>query len=122
MPSCLKASWDTTRSDAFGSTASAGSPVSARPSYPQADEDRAESAVKKGMDGWGIWDQFGVQLAAVGITIVYAAVLTLIILVVVNKVVGLRAKPEAEMAGMDHAFHGNRIRNAPRKLKEPHGN
>jgi ammonium transporter, Amt family len=67
-----------------------------------------ESAVKKGMDGWGIWDQLGVQLAAVGITIVYAAVLTLLILVVVNKFVGLRAKPEAEMAGMDHAFHGER--------------
>ncbi len=68
----------------------------------------AESAVKKGMDGWTMFDQLGVQLVAVGIAIVYAAVLTLIIVVVVNKLVGFRARPEAEMAGLDHTFHGER--------------
>jgi Amt family ammonium transporter len=68
----------------------------------------AEAAVKKGMEGWTLWNQLGVQLAAVAIAIVYAAVLTIVILVVVNKIVGIRAKPEAEMAGLDYSFHGER--------------
>jgi len=58
--------------------------------------------------GWDAWHQFGVQAAAVGLAIVYAALVTLIIVVVLNKTIGFRAKPEAEMAGLDHAFHGER--------------
>ena len=55
---------------------------------------------------WSLWQQLGVQAAAVGIAIVYAAVLSLIILVVVSKTVGLRAKPAEEMSGVDFTFHG----------------
>lgn len=55
---------------------------------------------------WSMWQQLGVQAAAVGIAIAYAAVLTLIIIFVVNKVVGFRSSTEAEMQGLDHTYHG----------------
>jgi Amt family ammonium transporter len=43
---------------------------------------------------------------AVSIAIAYAAVLTFIIIFVVNKLVGFRASTEAEMQGLDHTYHG----------------
>ncbi len=55
---------------------------------------------------WSIWQQFGVQITAVAIAISYAAVLTLAIIFVVNKLVGFRASTEAEMSGLDHTYHG----------------
>ena len=45
----------------------------------------------------------GVQVAAVLISIAYAAIVTLIILVIVNKITRLRALEYYEMAGLDHA-------------------
>jgi len=68
----------------------------------------SEAAVKKGMSGWGMLPQLAVQITAVVIAIAYAAVLTMIVVRVVDRLVGLRARPEAEMAGMDHSFHGER--------------
>ncbi|MEM9457009.1 MAG: ammonium transporter [Myxococcota bacterium] len=55
---------------------------------------------------WTMIDQLGVQLAGVGVTIVYAGICTLGILVVVDKLVGLRIEEKSEMAGMDHSEHG----------------
>jgi Amt family ammonium transporter len=55
---------------------------------------------------WSIWQQFGIQLTAVAIVIAYAALLTLAIIFVVNKLVGFRASTEAEMSGLDHTYHG----------------
>ncbi|MBN1488516.1 MAG: ammonium transporter [Phycisphaerae bacterium] len=52
--------------------------------------------------------QFVVQLQAAGVAMAYAAVLTLVIVIVVDKVFGLRASAEAEMAGLDHVYHGER--------------
>jgi Amt family ammonium transporter len=57
---------------------------------------------------WSVMQQLGVQLAAVGIAIVYAAVGTLVILFVLNKVIKLRANEEAEMKGLDNFYHGER--------------
>jgi Amt family ammonium transporter len=57
---------------------------------------------------WSIWQQLGVQVAAVAIAIAYSVVLTLIILVVVEKLFGLKSTPEEEMQGLDHAYHGER--------------
>ncbi|OPZ99291.1 MAG: Ammonium Transporter Family protein [Planctomycetes bacterium ADurb.Bin412] len=48
------------------------------------------------------------QASAVGIAIVYAAVMTIGIVFVVEKTLGFRSRPENEMAGLDHAFHGER--------------
>jgi Amt family ammonium transporter len=53
-------------------------------------------------------DQLLVQLTAVVITIVYAAVVTGLLIVVVNKLVGFRLDRKDEMAGMDHSLHSER--------------
>ena len=55
-----------------------------------------------------VFAQLGVQATAVVIAIAYAAVLTLIIVIVLEKVLGFRAETEKEMAGLDHGFHGER--------------
>jgi Amt family ammonium transporter len=65
-----------------------------------------QSAAAAAGGTWTTWQQLGVQAVAVGIAITYAAVLTLIIIFVVNKLVGFRAKTEAEMQGLDHYYHG----------------
>ena len=53
-----------------------------------------------------ILSQFGVQALAVGIAIIYAAVMTLILLFIINKLVGLRSSEKDEMQGLDAAYHG----------------
>jgi Amt family ammonium transporter len=49
---------------------------------------------------------FGSQLKAVGITLVIAIVATAVIAFVVKLVIGLRASPEVESAGLDISEHG----------------
>jgi Amt family ammonium transporter len=55
---------------------------------------------------WGTLQQLGVQAAAVAIAIVYAAVVTLILLVIIQKTIGLRSSDKHEMQGLDSAYHG----------------
>ncbi len=55
---------------------------------------------------WTTLQQLGVQVAAVLIAAVYAAVCTVILVFVVEKTVGFRADEDTEMAGLDHALHG----------------
>src|SRR4029079_12125669 len=50
--------------------------------------------------------QLAVQALAVGVTIAYCALLTIILVVVVQKVFTLRLGTKGEMAGMDHELHG----------------
>jgi Amt family ammonium transporter len=57
---------------------------------------------------WTIWQQFGVQATAVGIAIAYAAVLTLVLIFIIDKVFGLRSTDKEEMAGLDKSYHGER--------------
>lgn len=59
-------------------------------------------------DSWNAWQQLGIQATAVGIAITYAIVGTLIIIFIVEKTVGLKAKTQEELDGLDHAFHGER--------------
>ncbi|NTV82409.1 ammonium transporter [Chlorobaculum thiosulfatiphilum] len=65
----------------------------------------AEAAAKVG-GSWTVWQQLGVQATAVGITVVYAAVVSLVILFIVEKTIGLRVKENDEMSGLDHSMHG----------------
>lgn len=58
--------------------------------------------------GWSVWSQLGVQLAAVFIAIIYAAVVTFILLWVMNKFMNIRSTPEEELQGMDYSYHGER--------------
>jgi Amt family ammonium transporter len=50
--------------------------------------------------------QLGVQLLGVAVTVVYCATLTIVLVVLVEKVFGLRLGSKGEMAGMDHELHG----------------
>lgn len=65
-----------------------------------------EEAAKIVSGNWTIWNQFGVQLTAVFIAITYSAVVTFLILIVLNKFVGIRSTVKEEMAGLDHSYHG----------------
>jgi Amt family ammonium transporter len=49
--------------------------------------------------------QLGVQALAVGVTIVFAAVMTIILLKVVDLLVGVRVNEEEEIIGLDHTQH-----------------
>ena len=58
--------------------------------------------------GWGVANQLKVQLTAVGATIAFAAVTTLVLGYLVEKTIGFRLKESDEKGGMDHALHGER--------------
>jgi len=65
-----------------------------------------EEAVAAANGPWTVWDQLGIQAVAVLIAIAYAGILTLIILVIINKILGFRSEPEKEMQGLDSSYHG----------------
>ncbi len=62
--------------------------------------------IRESMQPESLVSQLGTQALAAGIAIGYAAVCALILAVVVDKTIGLRAAQEKEMAGLDHAYHG----------------
>lgn len=51
------------------------------------------------------------QLIAVGVTMVYSAVMTLIIFMIIKVTVGLRVDPEDEMLGLDESQHNEKAYN-----------
>mgnify|MGYP006291097527 CR=1 FL=1 len=53
-----------------------------------------------------VFSQLGVQALAVGMAIVYAGVVTIILVWIVHKLVGLRSSEKAEMHGLDASYHG----------------
>jgi Amt family ammonium transporter len=65
-----------------------------------------EAAGKSATKSWTVWQQFGVQATAVGVTVAYAAVVSLILLFIVEKTIGLRISENDEMSGLDHSMHG----------------
>ena len=65
----------------------------------------AEAAAKVG-GSWTLWQQLGVQATAVGVTILYAGVVSFILLFLVEKTIGLRINEDDEMSGLDHSMHG----------------
>lgn len=64
--------------------------------------------IREGSQVRPMLSQFGVQFLAAGIAVAYAAALTLAIVIVLEKSLGFRAEAHKEMAGLDHAFHGER--------------
>ena len=73
----------------------------------------ATKAIKGGEDavGWvdGNFGQVIVQIEGVLITIVYCAVVTFIVLKVVDMIIGLRVDEATERDGLDLALHGETI-------------
>ena len=51
-------------------------------------------------------EQLIVQLKSLGITVVWSAVATIIIVLIIKKTVGLRVSEEVEAEGLDSAEHG----------------
>jgi Amt family ammonium transporter len=52
------------------------------------------------------WTQLWYQVEGAGLSIVYAAIGTLILVVLVDKTLGMRMAKDDEMSGMDHSLHG----------------
>ncbi len=65
-----------------------------------------EAAELSSTGAWSALDQFLVQLKGISVTIVLAAIGTLVICVIVQKTVGFRLNEYDEKAGMDHSLHG----------------
>jgi Amt family ammonium transporter len=65
-----------------------------------------DSAAVAAGGSWSTWQQLGVQVSAVGIAIVYAAAGTIILLLIIDKLFGLRSSVDSEMQGLDDAYHG----------------
>jgi Amt family ammonium transporter len=67
-----------------------------------------EEAAAAAGGSWSVMQQLWVQVVAVLIAIVYAAVMTLILLWMLDKVMRLRPTPQNEMKGLDNVYHGER--------------
>jgi Amt family ammonium transporter len=72
--------------------------------------DPAINAAGKGLL-YGNPAQLKIQFIAVGTTIGYDAIVTTLIFLVIKAVIGLRVKPEAEVAGLDTSEHGENAYN-----------
>jgi ammonium transporter, Amt family len=66
----------------------------------------AEAARKAG--AWSAWNQLGVQASGLAITIFYAGLMTLVLVIAVNKAMGFRLDEKDEVVGMDQSLHGER--------------
>ncbi|HOU01199.1 MAG TPA: ammonium transporter [Bacteroidales bacterium] len=67
-----------------------------------------EEAAAASGGSWSIWNQLGVQVLAVTIAIVFAAVMTLGILFLIDKTMKFKSTEDEEMAGLDRSYHGER--------------
>ena len=68
-----------------------------------------QEAAAASSDGtWTIWNQLGVQATAVGIAVTFAALMTLLIIFLLDKFVKIKSSEDEEMAGLDRAYHGER--------------
>lgn len=67
---------------------------------------RASWVAENGGASWTVMSQLGIQALGVVVTILYAGILTLVLVVAVDKTVGLKLDTASEMAGMDYSLHG----------------
>jgi len=65
-------------------------------------------AAQKIKGTWSAWDQLGIQAAGMGITIVYAGIVTLVLVFLINKIFGFRLDHNDELMGLDESLHGER--------------
>jgi ammonium transporter, Amt family len=57
---------------------------------------------------WTVWNQLGIQTLAVIIAVGYAAVMTYVIIFLLDRVIKLKSSENDEMAGLDRSYHGER--------------
>lgn len=67
-----------------------------------------EEAAAAAGSNWGILNQLGIQVLAVAIAATYAALMTLLIIYVLNKFIRFKSSESDEMAGLDRSYHGER--------------
>lgn len=67
-----------------------------------------DSAVEANGAPWSIWDQLNIQVVATIVSIVYSALLTLVLVYVVNKITPFRSTETEENRGLDQSYHGER--------------
>ena len=60
----------------------------------------------KASPDFAMWDQLIVQATAVGITLVWSAIVAAVSYFIVNLVIGLRVTEEEEREGLDISSHG----------------
>lgn len=65
----------------------------------------ADAAAAAG-GSWTVIDQLLVQIKAVGITVIYTVVVTLVLAFLLEKTIGFRAKKRTETVGLDQDIHG----------------
>jgi Amt family ammonium transporter len=63
-------------------------------------------AAEKAGGTWTAWQQLGVQAIGVTVTIVYAGLVSLLLVWFVEKTVGFRLQNKLETAGLDSSLHG----------------
>ena len=67
-----------------------------------------EEAAAAAGGSWSVWNQIGIQALAVTIAIVYAGVMTYILLFALDKFMKIKSSEHDEMAGLDRSYHGER--------------
>lgn len=67
-----------------------------------------DEAASAASGSWTVWNQLGIQAAAVIIAVVFSAVMTFLIIFLLNKVIKFKSTEDDEMAGLDRAYHGER--------------
>ena len=65
-------------------------------------------AAKMAGGSWTVWNQLGIQALAVGIAIIYAALMTYALIFTLNKFIKFKSSEEDEMAGLDRTYHSER--------------
>ena len=68
-------------------------------------------AVAIAPDAYSITGQLWIQLQAVGTTLLWSGIMSAILLIGIDKLIGLRASEEAEREGLDLSEHGERAYN-----------
>ena len=66
----------------------------------------ASEALRGNQAGLSIGKQFGIQLWAIVITVVYTAVVSFVLLKLADTIVGLRVDRDEEIEGLDINQHG----------------
>ena len=68
-------------------------------------------AVAIAPEAYSITGQLWIQLQAVGTTLLWSGIISAILLIGIDKIMGLRASEEAEREGLDLNEHGERAYN-----------
>jgi Amt family ammonium transporter len=67
-----------------------------------------ENASSLASKDWTTWNQLGIQTLAVAFAVGYAALMTIVIVYLIDKTLKFKSSESDEMAGLDRTYHGER--------------